>query len=302
MKKRKRAGIDSDVVIGNTLDVIVSTGGLQYRPAYFCIDSLPQDDDDDDCKCTMLAREAIIKYIATLHGALTQSLLVAKTPALQVEDAKLVAELNGKIHGYNEKMIQLKAEAKDVLSAIQADYKRGISLRADKCDAEAELEDLRKDELVPTKQWSLEEEWKFKQSQSAKFNVSSAWPITKYKCWASDPDKLQWVSVEVDDGKMTVSGRVEGKFMRGLFANVTLLTTKEEKYKKRIAELIERLKDITKELAEHTSEKKAEENAKHREEIDNFKQYIANFKADTEECLRRSMDLETAHKRLGKLK
>ena len=109
----------------------------------------------------MEARGAILGYVGTLSGVDTSYLLVAKTPALQAIDRERVKELDGQITGYNQKIKQIKKEAGTVLDHVEATSKKCTRLKAERLDVEAELKSTDTDELLPVKQWSIEEKWKF---------------------------------------------------------------------------------------------------------------------------------------------
>lgn len=297
VKKRMRQGIVPDVVIDKAIQEIVSSGNLPYTPVYFCIDSLPLE--EEDRKLSMQAREAIIDYVDTLSGAETKYLRVAKTPALQAIDERRVAELDGQITGYNENIKQIKSEAAEVLNTVESTSKRSTKLRSEKNDIEAELKDIETDEFVTAAQWSLKREWKFMQSQSAQYNVSSPWLVRRVDYW--DNGHLKWATIREED--RFVSGEVRGKFMRGLFASVTLMTTNRLKYDDRIRTLKKRMQDIETALteADHTTSALHRQNEKHEKEIASLEDYIKGFEAEKEQCLRQTITLEKAYARLIEL-
>ena len=297
VKKRKRAGIDPAVVTKNAIEEIVRNGRLPYSPVHFAIDSLPLEEEDE--KATAQTREAIINYIASLDGVETEGMLVAKTQALQVEDAKRIENLDGQITGYSAKIKQLKAEATLVLSQVEANGKKRTQLLAEQSDARAEVQDKDTNELIPTKQWSLEIEWKFMKSQSAYFDISSGWPVHRFKYW--DNGHLEWKDVK--ETEKSVSGKVQGEFMRGLYANVTLRTRKNVRYSVEIRSAKARIQDIQNSLDMESvaSSSLLQQNKQHEEEIESLEKYIASFEEEKTECLKCKMTLATAYSRLHEM-
>lgn len=296
VKKRKREGINPDEMMANAVDAIVSNARLDYRPMHFCIDVLPGENEEDR-KCTMTARAAIIDYVdSQLSGAQTNSLLVVKTPALRIEDRRRAAKLDGQIRGYSDRLKHIKMEAKDVLDKVMSNRMTATALKAKRNDEQKYLTKINTEELVPAKHWSLKQEWKAFSRQSAHFDIESEWPVKAFKYW--DNGHLKWKNVV--EKYQSVSGDVAGKFSRGLFASVTLLTFQSLKYANDIAARNRKLQDIKAELAqaEYISETLHREQAKHRKEIADLEGYINDLEDEKEECLEQNMTLEVAHKRL----
>ena len=297
VRKREREGIKPDDVIGNAIAAIVEAAGLPYTPTYFCIDSLPLD--DEDMKFTMAGRGAIVGYVGTLCGVDTSYLLVAKTPALQVIDRERVKELDGLISGYNEKSKQMKKEAESVLDTVEAKSKKCTELKVEILDAEAELETSDTDELLPVKQWSIEEKWKFLKTQSRHYDVSSPCQVDKFKYW--DNGHLDWS--EKKEEEASVSGVVKGKFMRGLYGNITLFAKSRVKNADRIQALKQMIRnnDDTLGSAEETIKELRTKNEEYEAEIASLEEYIKSFEAEKAERLRQWLRIDLALKRLTEL-
>ena len=297
VKKREREGIKPDDVIGNAIAAIKEAAELPYTPTYFCIDSLPLA--DEDMKYTMEARGAILGYVGTLSGVDTSYLLVAKTPALQVIDRERVKELDGQITGYNEKIKQIKKEVGTVLDTVEATSKKCTRLKAERLDVEAELKTTDTDELLPVKQWSIEEKWKFMTTQSRHYDVSSPCRVDKFKYW--DNGRLDWREKKETD--TSVSGVVKGKFMRGLYGSITLLAKSRVKNADRIQALKKRIRDIEDTLddAKRTTDVLHKQNEKYEEDIASLEEYIKRFEDEKAERLRQRLSLDLAYKRLSEL-
>lgn len=300
VRKRKQEGIKTDEVMRNSVAAIVNAGEMTYEPVYFCIDSLPLEEDAKDWECTIKSREAILKYIGRLRGTRTQHCIVAKTPALKEHDNKRVAELKGLIHGYNEKMQQRNEKAAGILDKIETNKKKAMHLKADQGDVQAKLVcmDMDTEQLVPAKQWTLPHNWKDLKSQSVPFNLCSEWSVEDVDKW--DNGDLKW---EITRKGKSVSGRVTGKLMCGVFANVTLLTTKKSKNDEEIKELREKKQKISKDLQDITQalEKLCDESKEHKEMIEDFMKFSDEYEPEIEECLRYTMDMETANKKVSKM-
>ena len=88
-------------------------------------------------------------------------------------------------------------------------------------------------ELVTAQSWSVESEWKFLQWRTATYDLMPSVDIENVKRWSSG--KVDWKD-EVSS-KSRLKGVVGGRFMRGLYANITIETQKRMKYKDELDEL-----------------------------------------------------------------
>ena len=297
VKKREREGIKPDDVIRNAIAAIVEAADLPYTPTHFCIDSLPLD--DEDMKLTMEARGAILGYVGTLDGVHTSRLLVAKTPVLELIDRERVKQLDGQIVGYNEKIKQIKTEVGTVLDTVEATSKNCTRLKAERHNVEEELKTIDTDELLPVKQWTIEEKWKFMTAQSQHYDVSSPCQIEDVRYY--DNGHLTWKEKKREEA--SVSGVVKGNFMRGLYGSITLLAKSRVKNADRIQALKKRIRDIedTLDNAERTTNVLRKQNEKYEEDIASLEEYIMRFEAEKAERLRQRLSLDLAYKRLSEL-
>ena len=297
VKKREREGIKPDDVIGNAIAAIVEAADLRYTPTHFCIDCLPLD--DEDMKLTMEARGAILGYVGTLDGVHTSRLLVAKTPALELIDRERVKQLDGQITGYNEKIKQIKTEAGTVLDTIEATSKNCTRLKAERHNVEEELKTKDTDELLPVKQWTLEEKWKFVTTQSRHYDVSSPCQIKEVRYY--DNGHLTWEEKKRED--TWVSGVVTGEVMRGLYGSITLFAESRVKNADRIQVLKKRISDIEDTLkdADRTTDVLRKQNERYAADIASLEDYIRKFEVEKEQCFMERLDLDMAYMRLSEL-
>ena len=149
---------------------------------------------------------------------------------------------------------------------------------------QSELDEKNTPELVVATNWYVSEEWRFLRWLSREFNVSSAYKIECVDKWTNG--KCEWKDIKVDDHR--VSGRVEGMFCRGLYANLCIYTTKKIKFQEEIKSLKSQIEE-TKAHRDTLSESLDEITGFHRES----KEQIALLKKFIEETREKIKNLST---------
>ena len=264
--RRKKQNISEKQIKINAVQEIVECAGLSYDdPMTFMLDCLPLFDPDKDI--SMGVRDAIIKYILSLEPITLTNLTVAKTEHLLAIDNAKINEYEGTITGYKERLQQTNNRAVKALDMVQQKEKQVAELNKKIKAAKLELGEKDTDELVTAATWSVDAEWKWFQTQEKGYKLKSQWPICNVRKWTNGRCELEDRLQTTD----TLEGVVHGKFMRGLYASITLETKKCMKYQGEIMQLKEDLK-VTKMFC-------SEQEKELLGYRDDYKEYIAEIKS-----------------------
>ena len=297
---REKQGVVVETIVRNAEREVIESGELTFTPQVFLIDSLPLD--ANERRTSEKCRSSILDYIQhSLKPIPLKDMKVAKTAALKRQDEKEIGCLDGEIHGYNNCLIQANKNAESALNDIECKRRKISELKGEIQHLKSELDDKDSTTTVTAKTWSLSSSWKWFQSQSQPFDVSSAWPIVEYTKW--DNGHLEWTDFRWSKDPGHASGKVEGTWFRGLYANLTLLTEKREKFKEEIRSLkrdleiqTTKLKDLTEDLA-----KSKLEESRYKKEIDLLYGYIEERSERKEYLMADPIPIEEAYKRLADL-
>ena len=291
VKLRQIKGIDEEKMKENTIAEIKKLAGLSYRPQLFTIDCLPVSEDEREI--SMETRKAILDYIAKLRPIPTADVVVAKTEHLKQIDDKECGKIHGEIAGYNKRLKQANDQAAETFSKIEKEEVKKSELVAELSNLRAELQLKDSGDLVIAEHWSLSREWKLFRWLSENVDITSQWKIANVKKWTNG--KCEWSNEEVTEKHF--KGKLQGNFMRGLYASLSLESTKRDKYATEIAILQEgvsdkqkRLEDIEKALSEI------------RKEHDEFLDEISDLNQHLNECLKQIRALSTNYLSLKEAK
>ena len=291
VKLRQIKGIDEEKMKENTIAEIKKLAGLSYRPQLFTIDCLPVSEDEREI--SMETRKAILDYIAKLHPIPTADVVVAKTEHLKQIDDKECGKIHGEIAGYNKRLKQANDQAAETFSKIEKEEVKKSEIVAELSNLRAELQLKDSGDLVIAEHWSLSREWKLFRWLSENVDITSQWKIANVKKWTNG--KCEWSNEEVTEKHF--KGKLQGNFMRGLYASLSLESTKRDKYATEIAILQEgvsdkqkRLEDIEKALSEI------------RKEHDEFLDEISDLNQHLNECLKQIRALSTNYLSLKEAK
>ena len=240
MKLRERRGIDVEQIKRNTIRQIVENGSLEYDPLLFTIDCLPVEDEEQ--KLNRSIRSAIFSKLASQKPIPTKSLMVAKTASLKIEDNEKIKSYEGEITGYNKRLQQANIRATEALEKIQ-------SKEQDVTEKEKELNTLHVDlcdkdspDLTSIGTWSVSQEWKIFRWLSKSFEKTTTCEIESIDKWTNG--HCEWSDLELT--KYSIKGKVNGQFMRGIYASLTLLASKRTKYAKDITSLKQQISEVEK--------------------------------------------------------
>lgn len=298
---REKQGVSTETFVDNTIDEFMKIGNLSYKPQAFLIDCLAFDLlPGEGCRQKSLdTRAAILSYIETLKPIKVHDLKVAKTAALKQHDQENVKALDGEIRGYNVRLKQTNAKAESVLSSIEKMEKEKSGFDCKATSVREELLEKDSAEEVIAAEWSLRKEWKLLQWQSERVECESMWPIYKYEKW--DNGHLEWKELKQEG--CCVRGRVEGKFCRGLYANLTLKTLKNVKYASDIKNLKEKLDEASKQVERLTGslEQCREQHNEYDKEVNDLRVYIKQKSLHKKTLSTNFLSLEEAEARIEDL-
>lgn len=263
------------------------------------MDSFPIKENQRDR--SLKTRDAILSFIkGTMTPIEIRDLKVAKTAAVKQRDTEEICGLDGEIHGYNVRLQQMNAKAESALSEYELKQKEKSEVDREIVRLESILKDKDSEVAVVAAEWSLEKEWKFLQWQKEKFDFDSEWEVVQHTTW--DNGHLRWKNVRVS--KFHATGTVEGQFMRGLYANVTLKTEKRKKYAKQIADLNAKLKTVRTQSEKFNSylENYQRQRQEFNDEIQLLKVYINDKNKRKEAISSDYLSVEEAYGRLQSFK
>ena len=297
---RQRQGLKEDKSINNARDEI--SKGLNYRPAYFQMDSLPFDSEESSYHEEV--RLSILDYIGREMKDVdlrVETLLVAKTPAVKDMDRKTVDRSKGKIKGYKEMVNEKSSKKGAILEEYQQEKTEKDNVSQEAENLETKLKELDSDMLVTGEVKNFEEKWKILRCITEEFSVPSKWPIADYSKWDNDKD-LKWT--ELKQEKYSVSGKVRGKFMRGLHAKVTLYIRKRDRYAENIQTIRSALsnKQRLSTLLDQKFEILMEKHDAHAADIERYEEQIRQFEDEIKKAERDAMTVEEAEEMLKNLR
>ena len=298
-KLRMRRKIDVDKVKDNTIAELrrCSNSQLSYKPSVFKIDCLPR---PTEMETSLTVRTAIIDCIfESLKPGSIKDRMVAKTDYIKQKDAEKVENLNGQISGYNFRLKQNHKKSKEALDETEKKEREINTIQHSINDLTRKKKDKDTQDDVVAENWSIEESWKFLRWFSREFYVASPYEKTRYKTWTNGKCEFK----EIIETSTSVKGKVEGKFMRGIYASVTIYTEKRQKYASEISELDSIIaKTRTRlEVAKAQREQFKKEQKEHSKEMQLLEEYIKENSNEAEKWSSNQMSIEEAMSRLEEL-
>ena len=296
---RKMQRIDVNQIKHNTILELgqCSNKELTYAPQLFMIDCQPIT--SAEMETNNKIRSAILAYIKSLLPIELDDLKVAKTDYIKQKDAEEYKKLMGEIDGYNERLQQVHTNSKEALVKTHAQEMEIIKTDSEIKDLKEKLKIKDTTEDVVAAHWSIDEEWRALRWFTREFNIKSEHKISKHDTWTNGYCEFKDI-VEKPD---MVSGKVEGKFMRGIYASVTVYTEKRTKYADDIQDLKKRLEREDKCLQGNQTARDLflEKHQKELAEIELLRNHIAERRDAAEKCNSDYMTLEEAMKRVNEL-
>ena len=250
VKLREKQSIDVDQVFRDTVREVVDNANLSYTPEIFGIDCLPMDSSERENN--LHERDGILEYISELQPLNSVSLQVAKTDKIKADDEKKIESFEGEITGYNKRLQQTNEKAKEALQKTQTKEQEITDIDRDLERLQSLVNILDSSDTVIANSWNLEKKWKI-WPQSQTFEVKSKWPICNTQRRTNG--HCEWYDYK--ETEYAVSGKVKGRFFRGLYATVELHTQKRLKYQhdiKAMKESIQQQQGHRHSLVEHLQE------------------------------------------------
>ena len=281
---RQKKSIDEEQMKESAITEIKEIAGLSYRPQLFTIDCLPIEKDEREI--SMKTRKALLDYIAELHPIATADMVVAKTEHLKQIDDKECGRIHGEVAGYNKRLKQANDRAAETFSKIEKEEVKKSEIVSELVNSEVELGLKDSDDLVVAKHWCVSREWKLLAWLRRNVDIPSQWKIVKVKKWTNG--KCEWK--EEEKTEKHYKAILQGNFMRGLYASVTLKTTKRDKYAADVAILRKRVSDKRKRI-EGIEELLKEIRKEHNEFLDE----ISDLNRHLNACLEQTRALSTIY-------
>ena len=296
-RERELRGIDVNRIRENTIREITESGKLPFKPILFMMNALPIT--EEERLTDLKERDSIMKYISLLSPTSTRSLRVAKTARLREDDEKAIAATNGEIDGYNDRLKELNKLAGDTLDKIKNKKRKSGELESELRNLRDDLKDYDSSEKVVVETWHFDTPWKFLDWNSEEFDVSAPCKVTNVVKWSNG--KCQWRNLhEYHNG---IKGVLEGNFMRGLYAELRLETTKRIKYAEEIISLhssISSKEELLNEVNEALVEMESS-NKQYESEIKSLLSYIKECNRKKKLYSQLYMTIEEACERLRKV-
>ena len=300
---RQKKGVNPDEVKRNTLKQVVKTGCLNYRPMIFTIDCLPFME-LEEIEHSKNVRMSILRYISQMPSVHTKNLRIEKTEYLKKKDKMMCGVLQGEIQGYTTRLIESTSRHAEIIQKTEKKEELITDIRQKLQKLRKALENLNTDELGVANTHSIEKPWRAFRWQREPIKVETKCQIADVKYWTNSHCKWKDVEQSIEERKNVkyhiVSGAVEGEFMRGLYASVTLLTEKRMKYALDIAHLQEQIATLESEYANISDHLKdiSACNVECESEIDSLRQFIKERRKRMEEISYEWMTVEQAKIRL----
>ena len=275
-----------------------SNNQISYSPQLFMIDCLPMTSAEKET--SKKERKAILDFIFQLPTIEVRNQMVAKTDYIKQKDAQKYEQLQGEIKGYSERLHEVNKECKHALDQTRYKKREITEIESKIHDLTKQLEDKDTTDEIVAATWFINEEWKFFRSFTREFNVTSRLEISSHTKWTNEKCQFKEITQKPD----AISGKIEGKFMRGIYASVTAYTQKRIKYADEIENLkkkIETKKKILTECKDKWEDYRAEQK-ENVEEIELLEKYIAQRRVAAEKCRSDLMTMEDAATRLEELK
>ena len=302
-KQRKMQHINIEDVKCNTILELgqCSNNQISYSPQLFMIDCLPMT--SAEMETSKKERNTILNYIFQLPPIKIENQMVAKTDYIKQKDAEKYEKLQGEIIGYKEGLKEVHRDSKNALDQTR-DKKIEITETESKInDLEKKLHDKDTADTVVAVHHSISEGWKISllfEKSRRDFNIESPHEISNYTTWSNGKCEFK----EVVQTSHTVRGKVEGNFLRGIYASVTVNIEKRIKYAKEIEDLKKELRKENTNLS-RCQEEWEDFRKLHEEklaEIELLEKYIAERCVAAERCQSDLMTMEEAAIRLEELK
>ncbi len=292
---REKQAINVEEIKRNAIREIVENGSLVYEPPLFSIDCLPVVEEERTLNQNI--RAAIFSKLNSQVSFPSSALAVAKTPYLKGEDIKIIKECEGEITGYNNRLQQANKKAAETLEKIQKaehnvteNEKKLKALNDDLCDKDSS-------DLTSIGSWTFSDDWKWFRTLSKDFEKTTSCEIDSVDKWTNGHCKWK----DLEQTKYSMKGKLEGKFMRGIYAGFILQTSKRKNYATAIESLNRQICEVQKhgESLKKILDEIADRHREYTTDINLLKQFIMNKRMKITAHSSDYMTLEEARARLN---
>ena len=295
---QKHQGYDHDIIIENVKKVIIESSGICFTPIVFSIDCVPVGADEEIEHKGV--RDTILSHVLSLSVVHMTKFHVAKTRNMKSKDREEICMHRGKNEGYKEMLKEKNGNAAEALDELKIKEERITTIKVNLTEQEESLKDKDSDDLVKAHVWSVSKSWKFLKKQKKTFDETSKFEVSSTQLWTNG--HCGWKEY-TQEGKR-VHGVVKGKFMRGLYASITMQAKKKDRFAEDIPKLKEAIESLKSELcnAKDAEEECRKKYGQFESEMSNLKKYMKENEKKIEYLSRDTMTLEEANARLEKRK
>lgn len=299
--------IDVDLM-SDTVQAIVSSGCLSFKPMVFTINSLLSAENLYDMqalqeeynKINQKDRASILHYISSLSPVINfETSKIPKTDYIKQKEREIIRQYEGGISGYNEGLQQIQEKYSIKLKEIEQTEKNITDTRYRLKTLKKEMDDKNSSDLVVVGTWYFSKT-SVGLGREKKFEILVPFQNVTVTKW--DNGKCTWEDfreIKTDDGTSTVvTGKLVGQWNE-LYAIVTIEAKKRDKYSIQIRELqvkIESLEKQVEKLNNHLDRIVAN-TEKCEKEVQLLRSYIAQKRKLIEDINSNWMTLEEAYRR-----
>ena len=294
-KMRQRQGIDVVRVKLNTLEALTSNELISYTPAIFSVDCLPLDKEEEER--SLETRTDFFQLIFRMTPITLTEFKVAKMASVKQDDARRISTLEGEINGYSERLQQASLRGKEALKDAQEKESIYTQVQNEVKRLEADLKEKDKSFEVIAKSWSCDIAWTLGTNKED-FSVKTHLVPTTVKKWTNGRFTV------FNETERGAKGEVQGKFMRGLKAQVEIYTEKRHKYAEEIKKIEKNIQEANDRLrkSKQDCDELNETYKEHNREIDLLKQYIEDKRGEISYYSSNYMTIGEANTRLRDIK
>ena len=254
--RREECNINYNEIQENVRQEVRECSCTTSEPIVFPIDSRPAPRTptyQDELDRSLHVRNAILSKIFSHTPLDVRDIKVAKSESMLQKHAQRINDCKNEISEHNmelKRANQTKAKSLDAIQLKEADV---TAIDEEIVRLTEELEDKNSDDIVTVAEWVIERPFKWFKWQSTPFQMKPPCEIDNVKRWTNGCSTIQYKR-----GEDMITGVVQGNFMRGLYASVTLEAKKKIKFAQDIINIRQKTADKRKKHSELKQELKEE--------------------------------------------
>ena len=307
--------VNAAYLIKDTVQAIVSSGCLSFKPVVFTIDSLLPTgyhfgmQASEYNQITQKERALILHYISSLSPVINfETSKIPKTDYIKQKEQEIIRQYEGEISGYIAGLQQTQKKRSVKLKKIEETEKEITNIRSRLKMLKEEMDDKNSSDLVVVGAWYFNETSSLKWGSEKRFRILVPFQNVTVTKW--DNGNCTWQEfreIKTNDGTSTVvtGNLVEqlneftGNLVEEFYAIVTIEAKKKDKYSIQIRELqvtIESLEKQAEKLNNHL-DRIVGNTEKCEKEVQLLRSYIAQKRKLIEDINSNWMTLEEAYQR-----